>query len=55
MTIETIIDDVCNWIALNPTTALYIVASIAVLGAIMGIRASLKRCENRAGGRHIIL
>lgn len=55
MTIENIIDNVCFWVSTNPTSALYAVASIAVAGAILGIRASLKRCETRSGGRHIIL
>ncbi len=55
MTIETLINDVGSWVSTNPTHALYLVAGIAVLGAILGIRASLKRCETRSGGRHIIL
>lgn len=55
MTIETIINSIGNWVTENPTSAIYVVAGIAVLGAIMGIRASLKRCETRSNGRHMIL
>lgn len=55
MTIETMFNSVCDWIAANPENAIYIVAGIAVLGAVLGIRASLKRCETRSGGRHMIL
>lgn len=51
MNIETIISEGMNWLFSDVTRSLWIVASIAVIGAINGIRISLNRCTGRYNGR----
>lgn len=37
-------NDVAAWVADNPTNALYVLAGIAVIGAVNGVRHSLNWC-----------
>lgn len=57
-TIENLVvrtfENVASWIADNPTNALYVLAGIAVIGAVNGVRHSLNWCgHTRHTGRRV--
>ena len=55
MDYQTLLNDAMNWIFSDVTRTLCIVAGIAVIGAINGIRHSLGRCSyTRHAGRRVL-
>jgi len=48
---ENAVSDVVAWVSNDPINGLYVVAGIAVLGAINGIRLSFNRCKGSYNGR----
>jgi len=51
MDYQTLLNDAANWVFSDVTRSIWIVAGIAVIGAINGIRLSLNRCKGRYNGR----
>lgn len=55
MDYQTFLNDAIEWLFSDINNGLYILGGIAVLGAINGIRRSLKHCRNtRHVGRMIL-
>lgn len=51
MDYQTLLNDVIGWVFSDVSRSLWIVATIAVIGAINGIRLSLNRCKGPYNGR----
>lgn len=51
MNYQTLLDNTMHWLFSDPMHAVCVVAGIAVLGAINGVRLSLKRCKGPYNGR----
>lgn len=51
MDYQTFLNDAASWMFSDITHVLYVVAGIAVVGAINGIRLSLNRCKGPYNGR----
>lgn len=53
-TIENFVMRTVGWVADNPVNAIYILAGIAVIGALNGVRQSLNWCgHTRHVGRRV--
>ena len=51
MDYQTILADATNWMFSDITNAMYVIGAIVVIGAVNGIRISLKHCSGSYNGR----
>jgi hypothetical protein len=51
MNYQTLLNDVSGWLFSDVTHIVYIVAAIAIVGAINGVRLSFNHCKGPYNGR----
>lgn len=54
MDYQTLLNDACNWVFSDITRSMWIVGAVAVIGAINGVRISLKHCSHTVGHRRVL-